>query len=259
MNGNKILGFGIAAGMLALSASARSENILERIAIAVLADKFGIDTREIVTLQQQTRLPVYELSPILEGSYYFKQRPATVWQLREQGLGWGQIAQRVGMRPGQFNKLRNQGAFDRDRFWTTSYHDRFGTSNTQISVVRQRGGTLEDVLGAIVIGKLTNKPPQDIYTRYQTERSWMTIASSQNVRFEEWQRVCAPVRTRYSLSEYGAKRRSESGRREMVRVKRKDNDDKFDRRDDDRKGKHDDDHKRKSHGKGKSKGKGKDD
>lgn len=257
MNGNKILGFGIAASMLVLSASARSENILERIAIAVLADKFGIDTREIVTLQQQTRLPVYELSPILEGSYYFKQRPATVWQLREQGLGWGQIAQRVGMHPGTFNKLRNQGAFDRDRFWTTSYHDRFGTSNTQISVVRQRGGTLEDVLGAIVIGKLTNKPPQDIYTRYQTERSWMTIASSQNVRFEEWQRVSAPVRTRYVLVTSKSKSKSDSDHRSAVKVREKDKSKGYDKKDDNHKGHSQGKGKGNGSGKGKSKGKGK--
>ena len=248
MNGNKILGFGIAAGLLAISASARADSVIERIAMAVLAEKFGIDTREIVTLQQQTRLPVYELSPILEGSYYFKQRPATVWQLREQGLGWGQIAQRVGMHPGTFNKLRNQGAFDRDRFWSTAYHDRFGTPNTQISVVRQRGGTFEDVLGAIVIGKLTNKPPQDIYTRYQTERSWATIASSQNVRFEQWQKVSAPVRTRYVLVTSNTKGKSDSDQRSAVKVREKDKSKGH--------GKKDDDHKGHSQGKGQGKGNG---
>lgn len=217
MKSNKFLGLGIAAGLLALSASARSESILERIAMAVLADKFGIDTREIVSLQQQTRLPVYELAPILEGSHYFKQRPSTVWKLREEGLGWGQIAQRIGMHPGQFNKLRNQGAFDRDRFWTSSYRDRFGASHSQIMVVRQRGGTLEDVLGAVVIGKLTNKPPQDIYARYQTEKSWTTVASNQNVRFEQWRAVSVPVRTRYDIGT--PKTKSNSGNRGVGKSK----------------------------------------
>lgn len=194
-----ILGVGMALSMSSLPAFARSDNMLERIAVAVLADKFGIDTREVIVLQQQTRLPVYELSPILEGAYYFKQRPATVWQLRQQGLGWGQIAQRVGMHPGQFNKLRKEGAFDRDRFWSTSYRERFGVPDSQVVIVRQRGGTLEDVLAAIIIGKLTNKPPQDVYNRYSTERSWVSLASDQNVRFDQWKRVSVPVRTPYRL------------------------------------------------------------
>jgi hypothetical protein len=195
-----ILSAGIAMSLSTMSASAHGENILERIAVAVLADKFGIDTREVIVLQQQTRLPVYELAPVLEGAYYFKQRPTTVWQLRQQGLGWGQIAQRVGMHPGQFNKLRKSGAFDEDRFWSTSYRERFGIPDSQIVVLRQRGGTLEDVLAAIIIGKLTNKAPQDVYNRYTVERSWTTISAEEDIRFEQWRRVSVPVRTTYRLA-----------------------------------------------------------
>ncbi len=199
MNSSRVLGLSMIASLLAFPASARADNIFERIAVAVLAEKFGMDTREVIVLQEQSRLPIYELAPIFEGSYYFLQRPTTIMQLREQGLGWGQIAQRVGMHPGQFNKLRNQGAFDRDRFWATSYRDRFGTPESQIVVVRQRGGSLEDVLASIIVGKLTNKPPQDIYARYMTERSWATVARVHDVRFEQWSRVSSPVRVRYVI------------------------------------------------------------
>lgn len=194
-----ILGIGIAMSLSSVPVQAQSDNVLERIAVAVLADKFGIDTREVIVLQQQTRLPVYELPPILEGAYYFRQRPTTVWQLRQQGLGWGQIAQRVGMHPGQFNKLRKAGAFDHDRFWSTSYRERFGVPDTQVLILRQRGGTLEDVLASIIIGKLTNKSPQEVYNRYTVDQSWVTIASSQDVRFEQWRRVSVPVRTPYRI------------------------------------------------------------
>ena len=144
-------------GMIGVSAMSRADSLLEKIAMVVLADKFGIDTREVSSFQQQTNLSVYELAPIYEGSYYFKQKPTTVWQLRNQGLGWGEIAHRVGMQPGQFNKLRNQGAFDQDRFWSNSFQERFDVPSQQGQVVRQRGGTFEDVLGVIVVGKLTNR------------------------------------------------------------------------------------------------------
>lgn len=201
MKTTRFLSLGLAAGLFAVASPAYADSLLEKIATVVLADKFGIDTREIIVIQQQTRLPVYELAPLLEASYHLKQRPATVWQLREQGLGWGQIAQRVGMHPGTFNKLRNQGAFDRDRFWTSSYRERFSVPDDQIAVIRQRGGTLEDVLAAIIVGKLTNKSPQDIYARYQIERSWATVASVANVSWDQWQKVSAPPRNRYNLGE----------------------------------------------------------
>ncbi len=196
----KILCIALATGLVAVPAVSHADSLLEKIAMVVLADKFGIDTREVVTLHEQTNLSVYELAPIYEGSYYFKQKPATVWQLRNQGLGWGEIAHRVGMQPGQFNKLRNQGAFDQDRFWSNSYQERFNVPSQQVQVVRQRGGTFEDVLGAIIVGKLTNKNPQQIYQQYQTEKSWTTINNTYNVRFEQWQRVSAPVKTYYYVT-----------------------------------------------------------
>lgn len=197
MNFNKTLSFCLATGLIAMSTAASADNLLERIATALLADKFGIDTRQVVNLQQQTNLSVYELAPVYEGAHYFKQQPSTVWRLRQQGLGWGQIAQRIGMQPGRFNKLRNQGAFDRDHFWTTTYRDRFSVPTQTIQVVRQRGGTLEDVLGSIVIGKLTNKSPQQVYEQYLVDRSWTTISNNYKAPLVHWQRVAKPTRTRY--------------------------------------------------------------
>lgn len=195
----KFLWLALATGLMTVAAQARADSLLEKIATVILADKFGIDNREVVVLREQTNLPVYQLAPIYEGAYYFKRSPSTIWQLRNQGLGWGEIAHRVGMHPGTFNKLRKQGAFDRDRFWTTSYQDRFGVPTQRIEVMRKSGGSLEDVLGAIIVGKLTKTDPSQVYDRFQTERSWTTISNTSNVRFEDWRRVSTPVRTRYVI------------------------------------------------------------
>lgn len=198
----KLLSFGLAAGFLAVSATSHADSLLEKIAVAVLADKFGIDTRQVIILQEQTHLPVYELAPIYEGAHYFKCSPSTVWQLRRQGLGWGQIAHKVGMHPGTFNKLRNQGAFDRDRFWATSYRERFAVPTERVVVIQKAGGTLEDVLASILIGKLTNKEPSQVYDQFRTQRTtWTTIATNSNVQFESWRRIAVPVKTRYVIVE----------------------------------------------------------
>jgi len=187
-------------GIAILPVASKADTLLEKIATTVIADYFGIDTREVIYVHERSGRSVYDLAPIYEGAYYFKRSPQVVYQLRNEGLGWGQIAQRCGMHPGTFNKLRKEGRFDRDRFWTTAYSQRFGTSPDRIEVIRKRGGTLEDVLGAVVIGKLTNRDPGTVYDRYQTDRSWTTVSKAYDVRFEEWRRISAPVRTYLPIS-----------------------------------------------------------
>lgn len=199
MKQSKFIGLVLAVSLLTIPAAARADSLLQKIATVVLADKFGIDTRSVDTFRQQTKLPVYDIAPYYEGAHYFNRSPSTVWQLRQQGLGWGQIAQRLGMNPGTFNKLRNQGAFDRDRFWANNYQERFQVPSDRVAVLRRSGGSLEDVLGAIVIGKLTKKDPRDVYNQYKTQRSWTTIANTNNVRMEDWQRVTRPVQSRFTI------------------------------------------------------------
>jgi hypothetical protein len=196
---NRIFSVALISGLVSVAAVSHADSLLERIAMAVLADKFGINTQEVNVLRQQTQLPVYQLAPIYEGSRYFAQKPSTIWQLRNQGLGWGEIAHRVGMHPGTFNKLRKKGAFDQDQFWQTSYRERFNVPTQQVVVMRKAGGSLEDVLGAIIVGKLTKQNPSTVYNQFQAQKSWNTITTNSNVRFEDWRRVSVPVQPRYIL------------------------------------------------------------
>lgn len=201
MNKTKwILGFVAVTGLTAIPATTRAQTLLEKIAISVLADQFGIDTREVNIFQQRASLSAYDLAPYYEGAHYFKRSPGTIWQLRQDGLGWGQIAQKIGMHPGTFNRLRKQGAFDRDRFWERSYQERFGVNTNQIEVVRRSGGTLEEVLASIVVGKLTKRDPARVYDEYKSAGSWETIARESHVRLEDWKRVSSPARTKMKLT-----------------------------------------------------------
>lgn len=189
----------ITLGLFTLAPSAKADTLLEKIAATVLADQFGIDTRDVIVMRDRSGGSIYDLAPYYEMSYYGRTSPSSVWALRNQGLGWGQVAQRIGMHPGTFNKLRKNGAFDRDRFWTDRYRSRFGVPEQQITVIRRSGGSLEDLLGAIVIGKLTKQSPQTVYDRYRTDRSWTTVSTYYNAPLTNWQRVVVPVRTVYRL------------------------------------------------------------
>lgn len=189
----------VTLGLLTLAPSAKADTLLEKIAATVLADQFGIDTRDVIVMRDRSGGSIYDLSPYYEMSYYGRSSPSSIWALRNQGLGWGQVAQRIGMHPGTFNKLRKNGAFDRDRFWTDRYRTRFGVTDQQITVLRRSGGSLEDILGAIVIGKLTRQSPQLIYDRYRTDRSWSTVSTYYKAPLKDWRRVVVPVKTVYRL------------------------------------------------------------
>ena len=109
------------------------------------------------------------------------------------------------MQPGEFNKLRNQGAFDSNHFWDSSCQNRFGVSAQQIKTMRQNGGSHESILGSCVVGKLSKEDPQTIYQQFQDQRSWTTITRQNSVRFESWRRVSQPDRDSNRVSWSGKK------------------------------------------------------
>ncbi|MBV6458288.1 MAG: hypothetical protein HONBIEJF_01414 [Fimbriimonadaceae bacterium] len=171
-------------GTFALSSAARAETLLEKIATVIIADHFGIDTREVIVIRDRSQSDIYELAPIFSLSHHGRCDVDRVWQLRRQGLGWGQVAHEIGMHPGTFNKLRKSGAFDRDRIWYTAIRERYPISTDSITMLRRRGGTLEDVLGAVIVGSLSGKPPAQVYDRFVTERSWDRTASYYRVNLD---------------------------------------------------------------------------
>lgn len=71
MNKTKPIALALIAGLASLSSVARAESVLERIATVILAEKFGIDTREVDIFRSQSNVDVYELAPVYEGAHYF--------------------------------------------------------------------------------------------------------------------------------------------------------------------------------------------
>lgn len=199
MKTSKLLLLPLAAAFLLAPSIGHSQTLLEKIAMTVLADQFGIDTSQVSMFQQETRLSVYDLAPTYEAAHYFNRDPRMIRQLRNQGLGWGEIAHRIGMQPGEFNKLLKQGALDGDLYWQRAYSERFDVTQDKVVVLRRGGATLDNILAAIVAGKLANKDPQTMYDQFRDQRSWTTITRSNNVSFDQWRRISSPTRTRMTL------------------------------------------------------------
>lgn len=81
------------------------------------------------------------------------RRVEDVHALRRKGLGWGQVAQRLGMHPGTFNKMRQAGAFDQGGFWPwlATSHYRYETNPWEHG--RREGFASGDIFVSAVLGR----------------------------------------------------------------------------------------------------------
>ena len=149
---------------------------LEEIALSLLGDRFGIAPEQISAFLGRSDLDVFDAAPYYSTSYYTDHPVDEVWRLREQGLGWGQIAHRLGMHPGTFNKLRKSGEFDRDEIWEDIYEDRYGLRESDLTGIRRRGGSIRDALPAAIIARASRNQPLAVYDRYRSVRDWNRTA-----------------------------------------------------------------------------------
>jgi hypothetical protein len=92
------------------------------------------------------------------------------------------------MHPGQFNKLRKAGAFDSGKIWSSSLSGRFGVPATQVVAVQRRGASLQDIVGAILVAKVSHRSPQVVFDEFRRTRDWEPIRTKYKVNFEEWRK-----------------------------------------------------------------------
>lgn len=136
-----------------LASMARADAELDRVITTLLAEQFGISTKEVATAHSSSKMSWEDLGTVYSASHYGHTRADTVWRLRNQGLGWGEVAHRIGMQPSTFNKLRKQGAFDSDKVWDNVLSNRFDVPVSEVRAVRQRSPSLQDTIGSIVVGR----------------------------------------------------------------------------------------------------------
>lgn len=172
----------------------QSGSILEEIAAQILGERFGLDTVDIFRVQEQTDEEIWDLGPTLTMSRYGNSTAYEVDRMRDSGLGWGEIAKRIGMHPGTFNKLRNQGYFDRDEFWDDVIHRRYDVDESELDWVRRNGGDQDDVLCSAIIAHSSRKRPTDVYRRYRSTKSWDETAKVYNVTQSQWRNAGTKVR-----------------------------------------------------------------
>ncbi|MCW5942814.1 MAG: hypothetical protein KIS66_11310 [Fimbriimonadaceae bacterium] len=171
-----------------LASSAKADSVLEQIAIQLLASKFGVNTADITRVQSLTGLSTTEVAPIFSASKLGNTQVDTIVRLRKEGLGWGEVAHRIGMDPGTFNKLRSVGAFDSGPIWNNTLANRFAVPRADVWATQRRGASLQDQIAAILIARSSGRTPLVVYEEYRKVKDWEPIRTKSKVVYSDWKK-----------------------------------------------------------------------
>ncbi|RYG47577.1 hypothetical protein EON79_06975 [bacterium] len=164
----------VALGVFSVVAVAPAANDFDRIARNILASSAGISPNKVIT--PKGKFTIYDVAPAYTLANRSGKSPQTVWNLRQRGYEWSQVAQKVGVTPKTFSYLRSQGYFDRDKRWLDWYAKRFNISRTNMNKLRNQGVSLPNVLSAAVIAGTTRNPIDRIWYRYRDIKNWDKVA-----------------------------------------------------------------------------------
>jgi hypothetical protein len=123
---------------------------LEAAAAIVIGDALGINVESLVQTQRTTNTSFGTLGPAMVISRDTGQSLDYVLQNKPKGEGWGNVAKRLGMHPGAFNKMRAKGGTFENQVWMNMLHSKYQFPESEYSRVKRQGLTdLETVLAVV--------------------------------------------------------------------------------------------------------------
>ena len=174
-----------ALGIAAVPSQASAQidnNLIQQIAIMLLADKLGIDSGGILGALGGSSASIFDMAPAFAMQQYAPQSsPQQIWQLRQSGLPWDQVATRVGVPQDRYIQLRNNGTLDRNQLWRNTYQTSFGLNQSQVNRLREMGFNWNDVGRTAVIAREAGVSIFNVAARYRQWRNWNTVAQHYKV------------------------------------------------------------------------------
>jgi hypothetical protein len=144
----------------------------EGLGISIVAGNLRISATYVRDTSAKLRVSVFELAPCYAFHARTGCRTDEVWKLRRAGLGWGEIAHRLGVHPGTFNKLRKQGLFDNDRFWRDAVCSRYKVPDSDVNDLRKRGYSWMEIAPMAHVCHTSGVDLRDVESRYHNDRNW---------------------------------------------------------------------------------------
>jgi hypothetical protein len=166
-----------------VQASAQIDNdMIQQIAIMLLADKLGIDAGGILGALGGSSANVFDMAPAIAMQQYAPQTSAEqIWRLRQSGLPWDQVATRAGVPADRYVVLRNSGNLDRNTLWRNTYQSRLNLSTGTINNLRRMGLSWDDIAKAAVIARESRVSIYDVAEHYRRSHNWNAVANRYKV------------------------------------------------------------------------------
>lgn len=114
---------------------------MEAAAVVVVADALGVNADFVIRTGRSTHQPPSVYGPALIYAHECHRSFEDVWRDRDRDdeRGWGNVAHRIGMNPGTFNKYRKQGYSVDEIIWMDAMHDRYKVSYDRYDGWRRDG------------------------------------------------------------------------------------------------------------------------
>lgn len=161
------------ASDVSLSAIVQAHNLSvpEAAAAVLIADALGLDATIVIQTGKRSGAPLIEMGPAFVLGRECRCSADKVWKLRRSGLGWGQVAHKLGMHPGTFNKMRVKGDFDQWA-WNDMMRRSYRLQPADLVVFQRNGMRRGDVIAAVVVSKGDKRRFDEAVGSWKSDKSW---------------------------------------------------------------------------------------
>ena len=184
----------MAVGMASMPMKASAQfdrGTLETVAGMLLAEKLGIDPQIISGLLGGSGglggdSSLFDLAPALALQRQAPSRSIdSIVGLRNQGLGWGAVANRIGVPPSTYGRLHSSGQLDNNSLWRDTVEDELHLSSSTVSRLRSMGFSWRDIVSTTLISRESGRPLSEVANRYRSDRDWSRVANRYGVSRQE--------------------------------------------------------------------------
>jgi hypothetical protein len=151
----------------------KKEISLGEAAVAVVvSEALDLDTKYLLSRAARFEAPYWDYADIFSLERKSGKSASEIAALRAQGHGWGVIAKKIGMHPGEFNKMRKSGGFGRQLYY--SGLNRKGVPMPDIKRAEDRGMTIEEIVIAGVLSGGKRDKFEEILKERSAGQGWDT-------------------------------------------------------------------------------------
>ena len=148
-----LAGSGIANAQTTILAKVSTDHKItpiEAAAAIVIGSALGMKVDALVLTSRNTNTSIGLLGPALVISQSTHRRLSDVLHDKPKGEGWGNVAKRMGMHPGDFNKMRVKGGSFESMCWQNMLYTKYRFPAKEYLRVQQQGLTDNEIVLAVV-------------------------------------------------------------------------------------------------------------